>query len=450
MSLRQQSKRGGRQRGHPAKDEHVASGSKDDGAGVAPEAGNPKSLHDVEGKEARTYPKDKSSALGRHSERDSLGSDYPESAVFSRNTNVTSPSVDNLKEGVSSNCFHLDDDEMWHAICVSTFNQRGDTKLLADTLQRKLSVIKDYQFLLEAVRCETLGVPNLRDTCIRLYLLVKSCGPAPPGSHVNKARFHELSAEYLSGSNEEFAQIASQLQRMLKRKAFGDERVERELSVSQISYPEQAWSPQKKNNKMPLRPSFGEKSRSRRQNHGTKEELDVGYHKKDSKWYTVGRVFTMLWHANATGVGHTEDTGFTSTGPYNQKIYSQIRRFAVIKQGHGFSWAIPINTYHGKGISRDSFDEEDHQAHAIIYMEDTKPERLPGEPVMLKTPIMVDKTSEDKKLHPASRIRFDKVFTIEHNVRVKNVGKISAASMPYFRLYWQEQLAEFLKTEATI
>ncbi|EXJ66525.1 uncharacterized protein A1O5_10194 [Cladophialophora psammophila CBS 110553] len=450
MPVRQQSKRGGRQQGHPAKDEHVASWPKDDSTGVGPEAGNPKSLQDVEGKEPKTYAKVKGLGRGRHGEIDSRGGDYQEGPVFSRNTNVTSSSADNLKKGVSSDCFYLDDDEMWHAICVSTFNQRGDTKLLADTLRRKLSVIKDYQFFLEAVRCETLGEPNLRDTCIRLYLLVKSCGHAPPGSHVDKAHFHELSAEYLSESNEEIAQIASQFERMPKRQVSGDERVERELSVSQISYPVQTWSPQKKNNKIPLRPSFGESTRSRPQSHGTKDELDLGYHKKDSKWYTVGRVFTMLWHANATGVGHTEDTGFTSLGPYNQKIYSQIRRFAVIKQGHGFSWAIPINTYHGKGISRDSFDEEDRQAHAIIYMEDTKPESLPGESVMFKNPIMVDKTSEDKKLNPASRIRFDKVFTIEHNVRVKNVGKISAASMPYFRLYWQEQLAEFLKTQATI
>ncbi|EXJ61549.1 hypothetical protein A1O7_01977 [Cladophialophora yegresii CBS 114405] len=77
--------------------------------------------------------------------------------------------------------------------------------------------------------------------------------------------------------------------------------------------------------------------------------------------------------------------------------------------------------------------------HAIIHMDGTPPQSLRGEPPMSKRPITVVPASEDKKLHEASRIRFDKVFSIEHNVRVKEVGKISPDSMAWFCQYWRNE-----------
>ena len=179
--------------------------------------------------------------------------------------------------------------------------------------------------------------------------------------------------------------------------------------------------------------------------------MEAGYHKRDSRWFSVGRVFTVLWHDNATAVKrYANDTGLTTPGPYGQKIYSQIRRFAVVKQGHGFSWAIPIHTYRAQGTTRESFGDQDREAHAIIHMTDVEPVLLPEERFMRKNPIAVDGASEDKKLHPTSRIRFDKVYTIEHNVLVRNVGKISEHSMPYFLKYWREQVVVDEETEAAL
>ena len=66
----------------------------------------------------------------------------------------------------------------------------------------------------------------------------------------------------------------------------------------------------------------------------------------------------------------------------------------------------------------------------------TSSEAAPGEKIV-KNPITVKPATEDQKLHPKSRINFDKIYTIEHNVRVMNVGKVVAESMHNLLLYFK-------------
>jgi hypothetical protein len=63
--------------------------------------------------------------------------------------------------------------------------------------------------------------------------------------------------------------------------------------------------------------------------------------------------------------------------------------------------------------------------HCIIYTGDS-PESFKNEPDTFNGPIrMGPKTSRDK-LDPASRLNFAKVYTVEHNVKVYFIGKISS------------------------
>lgn len=168
--------------------------------------------------------------------------------------------------------------------------------------------------------------------------------------------------------------------------------------------------------------------------------LQEDFRVRNSSFFRLGRVFIMLWHENATsGNQYLRGKGATTSGIHNQTVFSHIKRFAVGRECHGFSWAVGVNTYRGKGVKRPGFNKDDIQAHAIIHMTKTKAFPLEGEPVLEKIPIMVDKGGEDSKLDPASRIRFDKVFSIEHNVRVKDVGIINQQSMPYFCHYWKQE-----------
>ncbi|OAP64079.1 hypothetical protein AYL99_00051 [Fonsecaea erecta] len=382
-------------------------------------------------------------AYGPYGVRDSSGDIYEEGAAFSQSTApVTSPLANNCKEEVPISCRHLDED-LWQAILATTPQQPRDTRMLADKVHQKLPVIQDFQFLLEAVRCESLRQFDLRDTCIRLYLLVRSCGLSSPpyDKEESKAPFDTLWERYLKESNREVEDLVLQLRQMTTSVPTEEERDEIPLSLPLTEYQSRVQSARKGNDKSVRQQSSIEAKQNRPPSQ--KGGMKPGFCVRKSRWFCIGRVFTTLWHDNATGVKrHARDTGSITKGPYEQQIFSKVRRFAVVKMGHGFSWAIPINSYNSQGTTRKSFDDQDRQAHSIIYMKGTEPTLLTNEPPMMKTPIEVDGAGENKKLHEASRIRFDKVSTIEHNVKVDNVGRVSEASMPYFLSYWREQLEE--------
>jgi hypothetical protein len=103
----------------------------------------------------------------------------------------------------------------------------------------------------------------------------------------------------------------------------------------------------------------------------------------------------------------------------------------------------PINTYNGQGVTKPGLSEGDRRAHAIIYMTGIRPFCLPEEEKYLtKKPIAVEKASADQRLDPMSRLNFKKVYTIEHNVKVMNVGKVAKDSLPALLGYWRQSLQD--------
>ena len=72
----------------------------------------------------------------------------------------------------------------------------------------------------------------------------------------------------------------------------------------------------------------------------------------------------------------------------------------------------------------------------MIYMVGTSSAAGPGENIV-KNPIAVVPAGPDQKLHPMSRINFDKMYSIEHNVKVMNVGKVADGSLHNLELYFQ-------------
>lgn len=69
-------------------------------------------------------------------------------------------------------------------------------------------------------------------------------------------------------------------------------------------------------------------------------------------------------------------------------------------------------------------------------MSDTSPKKLAEETDMAKKPIAVEKSSADQKLHEMSRINFSKVHTVNWNVKVMDVGRVTRASLPSLVAYY--------------
>lgn len=160
---------------------------------------------------------------------------------------------------------------------------------------------------------------------------------------------------------------------------------------------------------------------------------DYAKRRDAKKFFRIGRVFALLWHEPAGS-----DRG-SATSFRGENVYTSIRRMAVVRDDiHGACWAIPIHTYGNKGVAKRGFNQIDIQGHAVIHMTGTAPFTAPDEPRMTKNPIQVD-PAQDQELEPMSRINFTKVHTVEHEVKVLNIGFVSKRSMPDFLKYWDEQ-----------
>ncbi|KAL4803428.1 hypothetical protein BDV18DRAFT_40920 [Aspergillus unguis] len=169
--------------------------------------------------------------------------------------------------------------------------------------------------------------------------------------------------------------------------------------------------------------------------------LDPRYVVQPRSYYSLGKVFAVLWHENdgrGTGTGTVASRGPKYIGRFGQPIFSTIRRMVAIKVLDQCSWCIAINTYGGQGVAKRGIDES---KHAIVYIKDTTPIATDDEPPMVKEPLAVTPDNPGDRLDEMSRLNFGKIYTVEHNVKVLPIGKISSRSMTRFRQYARAELA---------
>lgn len=58
------------------------------------------------------------------------------------------------------------------------------------------------------------------------------------------------------------------------------------------------------------------------------------------------------------------------------------------------------------------------------------PKEAPGEQLLPNTPICVRRKNLSDKLDHLSRLNYAKVYTVEHNVKVSFIGRVSESSKP--------------------
>jgi hypothetical protein len=91
----------------------------------------------------------------------------------------------------------------------------------------------------------------------------------------------------------------------------------------------------------------------------------------------------------------------------------------------------PIHTYGSQGTLKDNLADPD--AHAIIYTSSSPPselsykedgttywEDLSKDPIKVKS----EQDGPEGKLHPASRLNYSKLYTVEKHIRVLKIGMV--------------------------
>jgi len=73
-------------------------------------------------------------------------------------------------------------------------------------------------------------------------------------------------------------------------------------------------------------------------------------------------------------------------------------------------------------------------------MTGTEPTKTKDELELTKRPIEVTPASDDQKLSSMARLNFNKIYTVEWNVKVMNVGFVTVDSMPAFLAYWRNTI----------
>ncbi|KAI9770639.1 MAG: hypothetical protein M1839_003088 [Geoglossum umbratile] len=178
-------------------------------------------------------------------------------------------------------------------------------------------------------------------------------------------------------------------------------------------------------------------------------DLDPDYfiQNKPRKFFCIGRVFAVLWTEPTSNPG--PGTQYTQVR-FNQYVYSDIRRFVVVREGLDSCWCLsvtplflvcptpntpdrvsrPIHSYSKRGLNKPYINRK---AHAIIYTDPTQA-KLSGEG-LTKKPLQVIPSSPDNKLAQDSLINFSKIYTVEHNIKVKKIGKIAEDCMHLLEAY---------------
>lgn len=185
---------------------------------------------------------------------------------------------------------------------------------------------------------------------------------------------------------------------------------------------------------------------------GEAETLDPRYRqpRHPGQFFVVGKVFAVLWHENV-GRSNQEpgpDVKFVRTiqtdnstiGRYGERIFSHIRRMVVVRRRYGYCWCVAINTYSGKGVSGKRRANVEDRSHTIVHDSTKPPQYVAGEKKIVKEPIAVIMTSPET-LHVASRLNYAKVHTVEHNVKVMDVGMVHPESMAFFEAHWQNEVS---------
>ena len=178
---------------------------------------------------------------------------------------------------------------------------------------------------------------------------------------------------------------------------------------------------------------------------GEFEPLDPRYRQRRDKpeYFIVGRLFAILWHENL-GITNRKpgpDVQFTRDNRFGEKIFSHIRRMIIVRQRYGYCWCVSINTYSGRGLVGKNRSDAEVQSHTIVYDSTSRPAVFKEEQgLMNKEPIAVDMVP-GHTLGKASRLNYAKVCTVEHNVKVMDIGMVSDRSMPYLLAHWKDETA---------
>lgn len=146
-----------------------------------------------------------------------------------------------------------------------------------------------------------------------------------------------------------------------------------------------------------------------------------------SRFFTVGRVFKCVW---AEPAGQVD---YASKSKEGANFVSKVRYFVVVREQTGCSVCLAMNTYGRQGTAKLGAKPEDH---AAVYKQGGPGPDMRGETLSKESfPIIVEVS---ETIDPKSRINFNKPYTVEHNIKIMNVGRIAPKFLDLLKQYFDQ------------
>jgi hypothetical protein len=174
--------------------------------------------------------------------------------------------------------------------------------------------------------------------------------------------------------------------------------------------------------------------------------VDPRFYVRSKDFFFEGKVFSVIMNETAgETTGHPTDyntsKSINAVKYKDSMVYTNARRFVVVRQKREYCFACPIYTYSGRGTTKPGVQASEH---GIAYSYGCQPTLLPGEFGITKASLTVVMTEGERDLEAASRIYYGIHHPIQYNVKVKDVGYVLPEQIPVLIANWK---AEDLGTE---
>jgi hypothetical protein len=142
-------------------------------------------------------------------------------------------------------------------------------------------------------------------------------------------------------------------------------------------------------------------------------------------YFKKGRVFMTLW---------AEPEGFSD------RAYMKIVRFVVVAKKPTHSICLRISTYDKQATTKAGLTPSDHAAivpqgtPSGTFTQHWKGEHL------TKLPLEVKVENPAVTIDAMSRINFAKPYTVEHNIKIQNIGRVVGESVQRLTEYFAESM----------
>ena len=163
---------------------------------------------------------------------------------------------------------------------------------------------------------------------------------------------------------------------------------------------------------------------------GAVEPLDESYRVRNTdykKFFRAGRVFQTLWTdplSSTTNDGVQTFQSKVSLVAFDERVHSKVRRFVVVRQGDRCCTCLPVTSYNGRGIKKTGINLREH---GFIYSH-KRPKEVKG---LDKRPLKVELSRGAAQIVDPSLVNYAKPYTVETNVKVKDVGQLDDASRKF-------------------